>query len=195
MTSRNVPAELFRRQPFANVDVTNAHLAYGAGEASLEEVADERVGSRNIASVRTTAAEEAVALAFLDHRARLFFADPCGDWAELEVHGFKQGGAHEELLELGRQVPDDLLGQVLVEVSLGAAQRRDERPYLRGVPIVESGADELQRRGPTFGAPAELREDGWLEPHLVRLAEEALGLRRVEAKIIGPELRDLTECA
>ena len=193
MPSRDVPIELLRGSSYSSIDVTNAGAAQGAGEAGLEEVADERVGSGHVACARATPAKEAVALAFLDHRACLFFADAGGDRPELEVHGFEQRGAHEELLELRRQVPDDLLGEVFVEVPLCAAQRRDECPHLGGVPIVQGSADELQRGGPALGAPAELRQDGWLEPHLVRLAEEALCLCDVEAQIVRPELGDLTQ--
>src|SRR5688572_9243674 len=101
--------------------------------------------SGDVAGVRAAAPEEAMSFAFLDERARLLFGDVRGDRTEDEVDRVEDGGAHQEVLEVVREVADDLLRQVLVQVALGAAERRDERPDLRGVPLVEGRPNELER--------------------------------------------------
>ena len=110
-----------------------------------------------------------------------------------ELDGLQQRRAHQELLEVAGQLADDLLGEVLVELALGAAERRDEGADLARVPIVDGGSNELQRGRPALGPPRELGEDGGLEAHVVRLAEEPLRLGGVEAEVVGPELGDLAE--
>src|SRR5215207_3388651 len=66
----------------AEVDVAEAVRADGAGEAGLEEVADEGVGADDVARAWTALAEEAVPLARLDERAGSVFIHVGGDRAQ-----------------------------------------------------------------------------------------------------------------
>jgi hypothetical protein len=101
MSNGDLPVQTLGRPCDFKVQPTQARLAKGTIEARLEEVADERVGADDVARVLATPAQEAMPLGILDQGARLVFADPGGDRAELQIDGFQQRGAHQELLELG----------------------------------------------------------------------------------------------
>ena len=115
------------------------------------------------------------------------------DRGEHQIDRVEQRRAHQELLQVGLELADDLFREVLVQMSLGAAQRRDERADLAGIAVMEGGANELQRGGPALGSATELREQRRFEPHVVRLAEEPLGLARVEPKVVGAKLGHLAK--
>ena len=87
-------------------------------------------------------------------------------------------GPHQELLEVLRQVADDLLREVVVELLVGAAQAPDEPPDLGRRPVAEGGLDELERRRPAFGPCDDVGEDVGLERSPVGLGEEASRSRR-----------------
>ncbi len=90
-------------------------------EPCLKEVPDERMcasGRRVCGRV----AEQALPFALLDECASFIHGDARGDGTEDEIDGVEQRCAHEELLEIRGQVADHFLGEVVVEVALGAAE-------------------------------------------------------------------------
>ena len=93
------------------------------------------------------------------------------------------------------QVADDLLGEVVVELLVGAAQAPDEPADLGRRPIAERGLDELERRGPAFGPGGDVGEDVGFELAPVRLGEEPRRLGSVEPEVVGPDLGDLARGA
>jgi hypothetical protein len=126
------------------VDVPDARLAERARQSIDEEVADQRMCAGDVAGVRAAAAEEAMALTLLDEGTGVLLGNVGGDGAEDKVDRLQDRGAHQEVLEVVGKVADDLLGEVLVQMPLGAAERRDECADLRRVALVEGSANELE---------------------------------------------------
>src|SRR5438445_579529 len=95
------------------------------------------LGSRlcacSASSCAWAAAEEAEVLALFDEGPGHRDWDAGGDRAELEVDRLEDRGSHQEVLERRGQVADDLLGEVVVEVALGAAQGADEGARLNRI--------------------------------------------------------------
>ena len=97
------------------------------------------------------------------------------------------------MLGLVVEIADDLLGEVVIELAMGAGHALDERPDLPGGPITEGGIDHLERRRPAFGPVRQVGQDVGFERPLVGVPEEALGLAEVEPQVRGRQLRDLAE--
>ena len=87
------------------------------------------------------------------------------DGRQVGGHDLEDRRPHQELLEIVRQVADDLLGEVVVQLLVGAAQAADELPDLGRRSVAKGGLDELERRGPALrsarrrrrGRPARAR--------------------------------------
>ena len=175
------------------MELGHARVADLAAEPVLEEVAHERV-----------VALDGTDLAGLGQQA-----DPCG---RLESGRAVSSGStpattaavsrtsvdedrrpHQERLEARVEVADDLLGEVVVERAARSAERLDERPRLGRGPLAEGRPDELERGGPALGPTVELGEDVRFERPAVGLAEQPLGLRRIETEGVAAELGDLAE--
>ena len=122
-----------RRPGDAEWIVPDTRFADRAGKTHPEEVSDKWMRAHDVAGVRAALTEEAVTFAVLDQGARCGLGDLGRDRSEREIDGLEERGAHQEVLEVVAEVADDLLGQVLVEVALGAAQRGDEGADLRGI--------------------------------------------------------------
>ena len=113
------------------------------------------------------------------------------DGRQVGRHDLEDRRPHEEPLEILGQVADDLLGEVVVQLLIGAAQAADELPDLRRRSVAEGGLDELERRGPAFGPRGDVGDDVRLEVAAVRLGEQPGGLGRVEAQVVRADLGDL----
>ena len=115
------------------------------------------------------------------------------DLRELGRDDLEDRGLHEEPLQLVLEIADDLLGEVVVQLVVGAVQPADEPPDLGRGAIAQGRLDELERCDPALGPRGEVVRGRRLEPPPVRLGEELRGLRRVEAQIVGAELGHLAD--
>ncbi len=113
--------------------------------------------------------------------------------AETGVHLLQNGGAEQKFLLVGGQTAEDLLGQIVEEVVLAAAEGGDEALGAGRVLALDGGEHDLDRGGPALGL---VRQGGQGFGRQVRgvLAHPGLDLRRAEAQIPGPQLGQMAPC-
>ena len=108
------------------------------------------------------------------------------DGREFGGDDLQDRGSHQELLQVFREVADDLLREVVVELLVGAGQAPDESAHLGRRPVAERRLDELERRRPAL-VWAVSRPGRRARVAPVRLGEEARGLGSVEPQVVGPD--------
>src|SRR6266576_6693971 len=92
-----------------------------------------------------------------------------------------------------RQVADDLLREIVMQLVAGPGEPANERPRLRRRSLAEGGLDECEGSGPAFRPLRELSEDVGLQRSTIGLAEELLELAVREPKLGDPEVGDLAQ--
>jgi hypothetical protein len=119
----------------------NAKQPNRAQEPCCKKITNERMRTNNMAGAMAAPAEEAVKLSLFNEGAGFVHGNAGCDRAEGQVDCFEDRGAHQELLQIVREVADHFLGEVFIEMPLSATQRRDERADLRRLAIVDGGTD------------------------------------------------------
>ena len=115
--------------------------------------------------------------------------------AELPVEHAQDGGGHEEVAQLGRQLIEHVPGEELPHHPGARAQGAEDAPSLIPGAVAGGEVEEVQTRGPPVGAPGELGELVRSERLRVELAEELLDLPRPEAEVVNSQLDHAAEHA
>ena len=120
----------FRDRPMERGDrLASTGLAF---EAVLEEVPHERVVAEVVALHAASPAQQAVALGLRCQPPHVGRGEVGHDSGELGCHDLEDRGPHEELLEVVRQVPDHLLGEVVVQLLIRTTEVPHEPADLEG---------------------------------------------------------------
>ena len=173
------------------VKLGDRFLTHAPAEPCLEELANQWVEPEARFRPFLTTRQEPEPFAFSDQPMNGCRIHAARDLGGLGLDRLKDGRPHEEVLVLLRELADDLLGEIVVEIRCRPGQRSNERARFDRRALADGRTDEMKRGRPALGSAGEIGQDVALERVPVRLAKQLTRLGFGESQVHRAHLGEL----